>query len=392
MAHSKSRMVSIGAAGSLALASVVISSSPAANAAPNHSSGYSGRTSTLRTSAVMAPRPALPRRGRRVFSEGHTAATDSTNWSGYAGTSAAAIQGAEGTWIVPAVAGTTGPELDSSSWVGVDGDNDSWLIQTGTEQDSTDEGTSYYPWFEIITPTDEAPEEPINAPVDPGDLMAANLQEVATGTWRIYLADSTQNWYYEDDFSYAGPGASAEWIEEAPTVNDEQSTPANWGSVHFAGSSVDDGGSWYSTGMNSSNAIDLVTGGGSLLAAPGPISAPGPNGQAFADVFGPPAPPRPPRPRITRPSPPTAVTRRAEHQAILLSWAAPKNTGGKAIAQYVIDEYRAGKLTRVLHSTRTAFKAAGLRHNWRYSFTVAASNTAYLSSPSARTAPLRPLK
>ncbi len=38
----------------------------------------------------------------------------------------------------------------SSSWIGIDGFNNSNLIQTGTEQDYTSGGAQYCAWWEIF--------------------------------------------------------------------------------------------------------------------------------------------------------------------------------------------------------------------------------------------------
>jgi hypothetical protein len=350
--------------------------------------------------------PTLARRGRRVFARGTTNATYSTNWSGYGG--AANVEGAQGTWTVPAVAADDSAPVYSASWVGVDGYNNSWLIQTGTGQDSDAEGTSYFPWFEIITPSDEAPETEIGATVEPGDAITASVDEASAGVWQIYLLDTTQNWYFSQEYDYAGPGDSAEWIEEAPTVNGEQSIPANWGTADFAGMGAEISTNWYVTDLTSANAIDMVNSDDTqILAAPGPIST-GTSGQSFDDVWGTPAPPPPPPPPppttvpppapppppppITRPSAPTVPFARDGRLSIKLKWVAPDNTGGATIKLYVIDEYRGGKLFRVRYSTSPSFTARDLSRNWRYAFTVKASNGTYTSLASGRTTPLRPLK
>jgi hypothetical protein len=285
--------------------------------------------------------------------------------------------------------------LYSSSWVGIDGLNDDWLIQTGTDQDSNSSGVGYDAWFEIITPSDEAPSEDLDATVAPGDAMTANLQEVSSGTWQIYLADATQNWYFQQDFSYGGPSTSAEWIEEAPTVNGQQSSPAHWSTAHFASTAVYDGSSWYSTNMNSDDAIDMVNSGGNVIAAPGAISAGGTSGQSFSDVWGTPAAPSPvtttttpPRPAISPPSNPTRVAAKAEVHAINVTWIAPTHTGGRAIGYYIVQEYRGGVLHKTVQTASRTFTAGGLTSHWRYSFKVAASNRTYTSAFSAASAPI----
>jgi hypothetical protein len=161
-----------------------------------------------------------------------TATTDSTNWSGLGG-EGNGIEGAAGEWTVPAIEPSTSG-LYSTSWVGVDGLNNSDLIQTGTEQDTSD---GYYAWIEILPASEEELFNSDGSPalVEPGDQIDAHVAETATSdVWTIYIEDSTQNWYFEDNFNYDGPGQSAEWIEEAPTVSGEQSTPADFGTVDFS--------------------------------------------------------------------------------------------------------------------------------------------------------------
>jgi hypothetical protein len=384
------RTVGAAALSSLTFAAFAFSSAkPAQSVAPNRPVASHGRASPLRTGRQMAG-PTGSRRGRRVFAGATRDTSYSYNWSGYGG--AGDLTGAQGTWTVPTVAADSGPPLYSSSWVGVDGFANSWLIQTGTAQNSSSAGRSYFPWFEIITPSDVAPETQIDAVVEPGDAITAEVVEQSSGIWQIYLADATRGWYFQQDYQYAGPGTSAEWIEEAPTVGGQQSSAANWGTVHFAGTGTEIGATWYSTDLTSANAMDLVNSGGKIIAAPGPISIPG-NGQSFADVFGTPAPPPPaPKPKVTRPSPPTKVSAHAATRSIKLKWTAPKNAGGKKVTRYVINEYRGGKRFKVLHSRTTDYTARALSYSWRYAFTIAASNGTYTSAPSARTRRLRPLK
>lgn len=66
---------------------------------------------------------------------GTTTGWASSNWSGYA---LSGISGqftsVTGTWVVQAVSATKKPTY-SSQWVGIDGFNNSSLIQTGTESD-----------------------------------------------------------------------------------------------------------------------------------------------------------------------------------------------------------------------------------------------------------------
>jgi hypothetical protein len=396
-----SRLVGIVAVGLLALTPALLSSSRsgggtalAASVSPRPALGL-GHARTLRAGKPITP-PDRAHPERRAYAGAAVATETSTNWSGYGGEAATAFDGAEGIWTVPTVLATTGRALYSASWVGADGFDNQYLIQTGTEQDTSSGGANYYPWYEIITPTDLAPEIQINSTVEPGDAIYASVEKIASGTWQIYLSDTTRGWYFDQDFSYAGPGSSAEWIEEAPAVDNDQSTPADWGTVDFARTALYNGTNWDSTAMTSANAIDLVDNNGNALATPGPITPPATTGQSFADVFGGTAITTPPTTTTTAPTPitapsaPTGVTAWADRRAIHLRWRAPRTDGGLPVARYDIREYTGGRMVKLTYSTSPTIKVTGLNPQRRYLFTVAASNGRHLSTWSAHTAALRP--
>ncbi len=165
----------------------------------------------------------------------------STNWSGYALSSATngTYHAISGQWVVPAVLAGHGSTY-SSSWIGIDGFNNSSLIQTGTEQDYSQGSAHYYAWWEIL-PAAETKISPSQYPVQPGDHMSANIKNNGNGTWTITLADSTENWSFTTTQSYSGPGTSAEWIEEAPTIGGRVATLANYGQATFNPGTVNGG-------------------------------------------------------------------------------------------------------------------------------------------------------
>ena len=148
----------------------------------------------------------------------------STNWSGYAVTGST-YRSIAGSWVVPAVTTVHGPEY-SSTWVGIDGLNNSDLIQTGTEQDASKKGSSYNAWWEILP----APETPIpNMAIHPGDHMSGSIVNNGNGTWTISLTDQTTGQHFTTTQSYSGPAQSAEWIMEAPTIGGHVATLAHYG-------------------------------------------------------------------------------------------------------------------------------------------------------------------
>ena len=305
----------------------------------------------------------------------------SANWSGLGGTGRG-IQGAQGSWIVPTAAASPSGRF-SSSWVGVDGITNHNLIQTGTEQDSAH---NYFAWWEIL------PQQEVRivtasgrpATVRPGDHIVAAVEQASAGVWTIAIEDITQDWTYAANHAYSGPGTSAEWIEEAPTVNGVQSTPPAFGTVHFSGTAVAEnlgsGQAWYSTKMGAANEIVMINPAGTkILAMPSAPSKPSSTGQGFADTH------------VSAPVAPVRVRGQAKVHAIKLSWKAPTRTGGTAIVSYKVREYRGGALRRTFTVKATSTTVKGLLSGDRYSFSVAAhSKGNYTSGWSARSGIVRP--
>jgi hypothetical protein len=108
--------------------------------------------------------------------------------------------------------------------------NNTSLIQAGTAQDTANGATTYDDWYEIL-PANET----LIASVSPGDHIQASITEDSPGNWTIAITDSTSGQSFSHAFAYNGPGASAEWIEEAPKVNGQQAVVANFGTVQFTG-------------------------------------------------------------------------------------------------------------------------------------------------------------
>ena len=163
----------------------------------------------------------------------------SENWSGYA--ESGTFTGVTGTWTVPAVASTSSSTY-SSTWIGVDGLSNQDLIQTGTEQDYYSGATHYGAWWEIL-PASETVISPRTDVVQAGDRMTASIYETSTTTttsrgrrsrsstehlWSIAIKDTTENWSFSTSQPYTGPGASAEWIMEAPEINGRIATLSHY--------------------------------------------------------------------------------------------------------------------------------------------------------------------
>jgi hypothetical protein len=197
-----------------------------------------------------------------------------SNWSGYAETGT--FTGVSSTWIVPQVSATAPPSY-SSAWIGVDGFNNNDLIQTGTEEDYYNGAAHYNAWWEIL-PAAETAIPALSHPVAPGDHMSAQIWEtsttVSTGryrqhstehVWQIVIADISKGWQFQTSQAYNGPGTSAEWILEAPSVGGKIATlnpytinaPAGAGDFDSAGTLSTIGANstpvYKSAGLNYSN-------------------------------------------------------------------------------------------------------------------------------------------
>jgi hypothetical protein len=159
------------------------------------------------------------------------------NWAGYVVASdltnpQSNVVGVNGSWIVPSVT-DVGVDAFSAAWVGIGGQFDSTLIQTGTEQDFVNGSPVYYAWYEML------PQESItidSMTVSPGDQMQAsiNLVDANSFSWTVSIEDLTSGQSFQQNFNYNSTQSSAEWIIERPDVNNVISTLANFGNVTFS--------------------------------------------------------------------------------------------------------------------------------------------------------------
>jgi len=152
----------------------------------------------------------------------------STNWSGYALTGSN-FTSITGSWVVPSVSASRKATY-SSDWIGIDGFNDSNLIQTGTESDYFNGSAHYGAWWEIL-PASETVITTMT--VQPGDVMTADIHRVSGTSWSITINDTTSGATFSINQTYNGQLTSAEWIEEAPSVGGRIAPLANYGQATF---------------------------------------------------------------------------------------------------------------------------------------------------------------
>jgi hypothetical protein len=157
-----------------------------------------------------------------------SAGWSSSNWSGYA-LSGSGYSSVTAQWVVQPVSPSRKATY-SSEWVGIDGYNNSSLIQTGTESDYYNGAGHYDAWWEILP----AAETVIpSIAVSPGDHMSAKIAKGSGSSWTIMISDTSRSESFSTVQTYTGPQTSAEWIEEAPTVGGRVAPLANYGQTTF---------------------------------------------------------------------------------------------------------------------------------------------------------------
>lgn len=160
----------------------------------------------------------------------------SSDWSGYVVYSdpmnpAPVIRNVSASWIVPTVP-VSRRDTYSDVWIGIGGQFDNSLIQTGTEQDSENGRPVYLAWYELL-PDYSVTIVAVN--VSAGDKITASISLLDAGTneWLIEIADATNGQSFSQNFIYISSRLSAEWVVERPTVNEALTTLADFGSVTF---------------------------------------------------------------------------------------------------------------------------------------------------------------
>ena len=182
---------------------------------------------------AVAPVSAVAAGNAPLLRHGHAGAQASENWSGYVKTGpTGSFNKSTASWTVPTLKTTHNGY--SSTWVGIDGDTDGYLIQTGTEADVVNGTAHYDAWWEVITPTNEAPEVIYTAiAVHAGDAITASVVKGTAGKWTMTLNDVTAGKTGTHTAAFAGPGQDVEWIQEDTDVGGTISAAPDWQKVSF---------------------------------------------------------------------------------------------------------------------------------------------------------------
>jgi hypothetical protein len=172
--------------------------------------------------------------------QGSAAAVPSTNWSGYVATGSA-FSSVASDWVQPAgqCSGGSGASVDkyAAFWVGLDGDNNNTVEQTGSEVDCVGGTAHFYAWYEMYPGAAVNFDETIKA----GDQLAGSVTYQGSNQFQLTLADSTQGWSQTvTQAMAAATRSSAEIIGEAPccAAGGAPLPLTDFGSVTFASATV----------------------------------------------------------------------------------------------------------------------------------------------------------
>jgi hypothetical protein len=212
----------------------------------------------------------------------HGTTADSLNWAGYAVTPGSGVTAVSGNFTVP-TAGLVPPGF-SASWAGIGGYTTTDLIQAGVSENSALGGEvlggQYNAWYEIL-PASETPISNCSGnsscTVNPGDKISVKISNTGGDNWEISLTDAG-NWSWSTSVTYASSESSAEWIQEAPSLEDVQTIPADVGTVSFSGSTYTESGSTDTIAEGSPTVIEESPLGGVNEAT---TSALGSDGESF---------------------------------------------------------------------------------------------------------------
>ncbi len=189
--------------------------------------------------------------------------SQSTNWSGYAITGAAgSITSVSGSWIVPAVTGTS--TAYAAFWTGIDGANSNTVEQTGTMSAIVNGQPTYYAWYEFYPAGMVEITTGSQYTVNPGDTISATVTYTGSSTitighgrhattttqstFEISISDTPAGWTYTTTGTVNNAAlSSAEWIAEAPSSQAGILPLANFGTVQFGSSNTGISSTCYAT-------------------------------------------------------------------------------------------------------------------------------------------------
>jgi hypothetical protein len=241
-------------------------------------------SATTATSAIAAGHPAAtfrsvparhvsrivrPGASPRGGTENTVLASD--NWSGYVATGTT-YTSVTATWVQPAVSCTSNGIV--GTWVGLDGDGDGTLEQTGTDVNCATGSPQYSAWWEFYPD----PSVTYAEPVYPGDTLVASVTYLGSDKYSLKLADITRDWSENTPLSAVANNASAEIITEAAENSSGQQTALpDFTAAQFSGTAIN------GESLQAANAdeMEMLNSYGSAIAYPTAVNSSG----AFTDFY-----------------------------------------------------------------------------------------------------------
>lgn len=201
-------------------------------------------------------------------------AYQSSNWSGYVATGSS-YTSVSGSWTVPSPSPTSRRTYSAdAAWIGIGGVSSSDLIQTGTTDLVSPNGTISVVAFYELLPSDARYITSLN--VSPGDVMTASIQETSNGVWNISLTDTTTGQAYTNTVNYNSSHSTAEWIQEAPSLSSGGIFPLDdFGTINFTGASATAAGKNTSIASLATATMTMTNSSGYVIASPSALSGTG---------------------------------------------------------------------------------------------------------------------
>ena len=191
----------------------------------------------LLSATLVAPTaPGAPMGAASYDHSQHSPHATRTNdhWSGYSANTSR-YNTVSASWVEPTVDCSSGGEV--VFWVGLDGDGNNNVEQTGTHVLCSNGRAIHTGWWETFPCYNI---EDYSDVVQPGDHVDATVTDNGGGSYLLYLHDETQGWT-EQPNKQACSGAgdvSAEVITETPEYANGPSALANFGTVTYTSVSV----------------------------------------------------------------------------------------------------------------------------------------------------------
>jgi hypothetical protein len=208
-----------------------------------------------------------------------TTSYTSTNWSGYMA-SDGSFTGISGSWVAPTPTGTLGKTTADATWIGIGGVTSNDLIQVGTQNTVSVNGTVTTGGFYELLPgvSQVIP----NVTVAPGDSLSASLTQTSAGAWLISLTDTTNGETFTDNVTYTSSLSSAEWIEEDPSYSNNRLIPFdNYGSVSFSRGATMENGSDVTMSASVAQEITMVNASNQPISTPSTLNS---DGKSFSVI------------------------------------------------------------------------------------------------------------